>query len=249
MLEAQQDAQRIRPVRRRKLYEEVARRIEDLIRAGTFAAGEELPPERELVEMFAVGRPAVREALFSLEKMGMVSVRSGKRAVVTEPTPDLLIGELSGVARNLLAHTEGARQFQNARTFFEASLARHAAKYATPAQIDDLAAALERNRQAIGRSEAFEITDVHFHYVLATIPGNPIFTAVHQGLLNWLKEQRRTSYRAPGAEQAAYEAHKRIFQAVRDHDPDRVEVEMTDHLRKVSEYYWKVVDFDDNEAE
>jgi GntR family transcriptional regulator, sialic acid-inducible nan operon repressor len=232
----------VRPIRRRKLYEEVARGLEEMIRVGDFEPGEELPPERELVELFGVGRPAIREALFSLEKMGLVGIRSGKRAVVTKPTPDLILEELSGVARNLLSNHEGARQFQAARIFFESSLARQAAKHATPVQLQQLEAALARNRRAMGNPEAFESTDVDFHFVLATIPGNPIFSAVHSGLLGWLTDQRRTSYKAHGAEQSAYNAHKRIFEAIRDGDPDLAEAEMSSHLEQVNAYYWQALD-------
>ena len=61
-------------IRRRKLYEEVADRIEDMIRSGRFRPGDSLPSERELSEMFGVGRNAVREALFALQKIGIVNV-------------------------------------------------------------------------------------------------------------------------------------------------------------------------------
>ena len=65
---------------------------------------------------------------------------------------------------------------------------------------DELAgfeAALEANRQSIGDLKRFEKTDVAFHYVLAVIPQNPIFTAIHAALAEWLLEQRRTTL-APG---------------------------------------------------
>ena len=46
--------------------------------AGQVEQGERLPNERELSQVFAVSRPTVREALRSLEAMGMVEVRPGK---------------------------------------------------------------------------------------------------------------------------------------------------------------------------
>ena len=61
-------------IRRRKLYEEVALRIEELIREEQLDPGDQLPSERELMATFGVGRSAVREALLSLQKMGLVTV-------------------------------------------------------------------------------------------------------------------------------------------------------------------------------
>ena len=94
------------PIRRRKLYEEVAARIEAKIRAGGYEAGDSMPAEREIMERFGVGRSTVREALLSLEKMGLIAIRSGERARVTTPTPRVLIKELSGAADLALARCQ-----------------------------------------------------------------------------------------------------------------------------------------------
>src|SRR5262245_21134195 len=110
------------PVKRRKVYEEVAQRLEDMMLSGALRPGDVLPAERELVETFGVGRSAIREALFALQRMGLVSIRNGERAYVTKPTPEVVVGELSGAVRHLLAQPEGARHMQQARTLHEASL-------------------------------------------------------------------------------------------------------------------------------
>src|SRR6476646_3875327 len=102
------------PIRRRKLYEDVALRIEEMILEGRYAPGDQLPAERELMEEFGVGRSAVREAMLSLQKMGLVTVSSGERARVTTPTAYVLVSELSGAARLLLSQEGGIGRFQEA---------------------------------------------------------------------------------------------------------------------------------------
>src|ERR1700676_3170820 len=82
----------VTPIRRRKLYEEVAARIEDMLRDGGFAPGDQLPSERELMERFDVGRSAVREAMLSLQRMGLVAVSSGERSRVLAPSAKALVG-------------------------------------------------------------------------------------------------------------------------------------------------------------
>src|SRR5215471_18628149 len=129
-------------IRRRRLYEEVAGRLEGMIQEGHYSPGDQLPSERELMKQFGVGRPAVREALFALQKMGLVAVSSGERARVTRPTPKVVVESLSGAARHLLAAPDGVRHFQEARSFFEIGLARHAATHASDADIAELKAAL-----------------------------------------------------------------------------------------------------------
>ncbi len=229
-------------IRRRRLSDEVQSRLETMIHDGRYPPGEQLPSERELMQMFGVGRPAVREALFSLQKMGLVAIQAGDRARVTRPTPEAVVEGLSGAARHLLAAPGGVENLQDARLFFEVGLARHAAEHAAKADIDSLANALEANRQAIGDLETFERTDVAFHFKLAVIAKNPIFTALHQAIVEWLVEQWHTTLSWSGRKgtfKKAYEAHKAIFEAIVLRDPDAAEKAMRSHLAHVSRVYWE----------
>jgi len=228
------------PIRRRRLYEDIVVRLETAIVQGQVAPGDQLPSERELMETYGVGRTSVREALFALQRMGLVSISSGERTRVTQPTPEALVNDLSGAARHLLAKPGGVKHFQQARLFFEVSLARHAAEHATPEDVAELAVALEANRQAIGQSEVFERTDVAFHYVIARISRNPIFTALHAAIAEWLMEQRTTSILAAGADRAAYRAHAKIHAAILRREPDAAAAAMRSHLEQVNRYYWAV---------
>jgi GntR family transcriptional repressor for pyruvate dehydrogenase complex len=229
-------------VKRRRLYEDVASGLEAMIRDGALEPGDGLPSERELTQRFGVGRTAVREALFHLQKMGLIELKSGERAKVTRPTPEVMVEGLAGAARHMLAQPDGVRQFQDARAFFEVGLARHAAKHATASDLKDLAAALEANRQSIGDLAKFERTDVEFHYVLAVIPRNPIFTAFHSAIAEWLVEQRHVTLTYPGNNKIAFRAHKAIYEAIAAGDADRAERMVRSHLGHVSTAYWRAVD-------
>ena len=184
-------------VKRRRLYEEVADRLERQIQDGDYSPTDQLPSERELMRHFGVGRPAIREALFHLGRMGLIEVRSGERARVTRPTPQVVIEALAGTARHMLSSPGGVRDFQAARLFLEVGLARHAARHATEDDLAKLEAKLEQNRESIGDLKRFQRTDVEFHYVIALVSRNPIFAAIHDALAEWLLEQRRTTL-APG---------------------------------------------------
>jgi DNA-binding FadR family transcriptional regulator len=228
-------------IKQRKLSDEVVEHLERMIREGVLAEADRLPPERELMRQFGVGRPSIREALLHLSKMGLVEVRSGERARVTRPTPQFVIDALAGPARHMMSAPGGVRDFQNARIFFETGLARNAALHATQEDIDAFFEALEANRQSIGDLKRFERTDLDFHYVLALMMRNSIFTAIHAALAEWLLEQRRTTL-AAGEDSKAYEAHKLIFEAVSARDPDRAEQAMREHLEYVARRYTDVVE-------
>jgi GntR family transcriptional repressor for pyruvate dehydrogenase complex len=236
-----------RPIRRQKLYEQVSARLEARIIDKTYDVGDLLPSERDMMREFGVGRPAIREALAHLRNMGLVELRSGERAQVIQPTPEVVVDALSGVAKHMLSAPDGVRNFQNARLFFEVGLARHAAVHAKPEDIDQLHSALEVNQAALNDLARFEQTDVAFHYVLAVIPRNPIFPAIHAAIAEWLVQQRHITLNwrgRKGTAEKAYAAHKAIYEAIAARDPDRAEGAMRDHLDHVASVFWEAMESD-----
>ena len=226
------------PIRRQRLYEQVESRLQDDITSGRLQNGDAMPSERELMERFGVGRPAIREALFSLRKKGLVRVGAGERTRGSRPTLDAIVEGVSGPVSMLLATAEGVRQLQQARRFFECALVRHAAAEADTTQISQLRQRLEANKATLRDPAAFERTDVEFHYELAQIAGNPIFSSLHQATVGWLTQQRTLSLMQPGALRAAYAFHQRIFEAIAARDPGAAERHMRNHLLGVERYYW-----------
>lgn len=227
-------------IERQKLSDQVTALLEDEIVRGERHVGEQLPSERDMMRQFGVGRPAIREALFALQKKGLVEVSSGTRARVTRPTPDVILGGMSGAARHLLEQPSGQQHFQEVRKFFEVGLARYAARHATDKDLARLEAALEANREAIGDLEAFKVTDIDFHFVLAEIPRNPIFPAIHHAMVAWLTDQRETTLQVLGQVEIAYKAHERIFKAVETGVPDKAEKAMVAHLEQLYRVYEEV---------
>jgi GntR family transcriptional repressor for pyruvate dehydrogenase complex len=71
-----------RPPLRRRVHEQVAEQLRDAILDGRFRPGEKLPPERELAAEFGVNRTSLREALKTIEGLGLISVRQGDGATV-----------------------------------------------------------------------------------------------------------------------------------------------------------------------
>jgi GntR family transcriptional regulator, sialic acid-inducible nan operon repressor len=228
------------PVRRRKLYEEVVDRIEAAILSGEIAQDSVLPSERELTKLFGVGRTAVREALFALERKGFVSLSNGECARVSRPDPKVVISELSGAAKHFLMEPSGVEHFQKARILFESGLARCAAEIATDEQIESLSAALDANKRALGDQVAFDRTDMDFHFVIAEISRNPIFNALYLALSEWLYEQRAIAGMVKGGPEAAYEAHAKIFRAIAAKDSNAAGEAMREHLEEISKRYWRL---------
>ena len=222
------------PIARRKLYREVLDRLLSRIRSGEFSAGAWLPSERELMQMYGVGRPAVREALQSLARMGLLAIVHGEGARVLPLTAESIIGQISEAALHLLSSSRDLLDnLQEARTLFESALVRHAAEHATRADIETVREALEVHRASIDDPQNFFQTDMAFHRAIADISRNPILVAVSQAMLQLLEKFHQDSVRAPGAERATLAEHTRIFERIAAHDPEGASKVIARHVSRV----------------
>jgi GntR family transcriptional repressor for pyruvate dehydrogenase complex len=225
------------PLGRRKRADEIADQIERAISSGEFKEGDALPSEKDLAERFGVGRPSVREALFTLQQQGLVEIASGTRARVTAPSGKFMAGQVAALIRRVTATPQGQAQMEQARLLFEAGVAWQAARVATDEDIARLKAALDANAAALGNTGLFVRTDVAFHAELVVIARNPVFSGVQEALVGWLVDQRTTTIHMPDADRLSVRDHTAIYQAVAARDPMRAFHEMTGHLRLISELY------------
>lgn len=226
------------PIVRRKLGQEVQERLLAGIRSGAYPIGELLPSERELMAQFGVGRPAVREGLQALERMGLVSIQHGEGARVRALSADSVISQISETAVHLLA-VDGQLldHLKEARLAFEVAMARAAAARATEPDIAALRAALDAHRASLGDPVRFLETDLALHRTIAAVSGNPVYVAVSQAMLQWLTRFHEDLVRAPGAEAVTLDEHTRLFDCIARHDPDGAEQAIREHLTRANESY------------
>jgi len=227
-----------RPVERKKLSETVEEELELMIRQGEIAEGDALPSERELMAAFGVGRPSIRDALSALARKGLVKISSGERTRVTRPSADTIISELSGMSKDFLAQPNGLQYFDQLRKFFESSLVRNAAECATDEQIEELEKALELNSKSVNNNSQFKKTDIYFHRVIASMPGNPIFLAIHQALVDWVIDARPVRSNSEELNTKSYQDHVEIFNCIKNHDVEGADKSLTKHIEYVFDKYY-----------
>lgn len=228
----------IEPIRRRKLYQDVMDRLIDLIRAEGYRPGDSLPSERELMERYGVGRPAVREALQNLEWMGLITISHGERARLADPNFGTLMGHIALVTNHILHQSEGSlEELKQARMLYEVTIVRLAAQHAKPDDVARLQMRLDAHRDSLPDKSRFLDLDMLFHKEIAAITGNSIFPAFTEALIGWLAEFYRVLVRLPGSEQLTLAEHQRIIDAVAANDADAAEQAMRDHLMRANALY------------
>lgn len=173
-----------KPVRQLKASEEVAQQLRTAIFDGTYAAGQKLPSERELIESFMVSRTVVREAVKGLEASGLVEVRQGATGgafvkAITFERMSTACNDLFFMGK--LSFTE----LCEARLLIEPMIARMAAQKCTPADAEMLLAAHRSESDTLQYPETVVLRQ-KVHHVLADMTGNRFLAGITKSLLQVL---------------------------------------------------------------
>lgn len=216
-------------IRRNKVYEEVARQIQNHI-FEHLKPGDVLPPERELAQKLGVSRGSVRDAIRSLELIGLLEPQQGRGTVVCEPSSDTLVGPLAAV---IVQKRKLVNELLDVRKIIEPPLARRAALHAGAAQIAEMEQILERQSERVQRGEMAIEEDSEFHYRIALAADNSVMLRMVDVLMDMLRETRQRSLQTRGRSQKSLRGHRRILAALKRHDPVASESAMLRHLEEI----------------
>lgn len=145
------------------LYQAVQDEVKSYIIEHALVPGDALPPETELAEQLGVSRNSVREAVKSLETLGIVEARTGAGLFVRNFSFDPIIENL---AYGLMFDLTGLADILEVRFHLEHSMIDQAVAAVTVGQLQQLKAILQRMHAAIERNEAYTEEDRLFHSTL-----------------------------------------------------------------------------------
>lgn len=226
----------------------IARVIASDVHAGAHRPGEMLPAERDLCERFGVGRNVIRESLTILQGMGLATHEKGKRPRVVAPTLQNVMESTREAVQFFFSGSEGLAHLEQARLFLEVSLLRYAVVHATNAQIAKMLEALKFCQVNVENNEKFREGDVQFHRVLAEIPGNPLFVALHDTFVEKLMRNRETLPDFIERNKISTEEHRAIVTAMLDKDGEKAVDVLTRHLTRNFGTYFRIALDDGAEA-
>lgn len=217
-------------VQNRKLFDQINQQILKTIVSGQYGAGDLLPTERDLAEIFGVSRIVVREAMGALVAKGIVSVKHGRGTIVNP------IGEWSTLDPEVLALLYGDGLFEKliqVRKILEPELSALAAESITDEELEQLSRLSD-----LPESDTIDKhveRDINFHLMIARATHNPILLIVLSSISELLRESRRRTFVVPGELAKARQWHKTIFEAIQAHNPDAAREAMASHIQQVKD--------------
>lgn len=162
------------PIHAMSVPEILVQRILTDIATQKIRIGDRLPAQRELAQQYKISNSSVREAMQTLQGMGIVEVR--------HPTGTFVVGEPVTSTQALLVtaanNPEQFREAMEARCLIEMDITRLATLRASKEQTDALSAILDEMTEALrsGEVDLYTELDVNFHIAMAQSVNN-IFLA------------------------------------------------------------------------
>ena len=219
----------LRAVKKKRIYEDIVAQIQGLLADGELKSGDQLPSERELSERFQVSRTSVREAIRTLESMGLVESRSGEGTYVAASVETLL----SPLASALRQHKDALLEVFEARKILEPEIAALAAERATARHVQQLKTILEKQARQIANGETGVEADTAFHSTLAQAARNRVFLRLNAALVDSLRGTRELSLQTHGRPARSLAGHREILKAIRAKDPAKARQAMLGHLAAI----------------
>ena len=200
-----------------RLPQVVARRLQKMILDGELRAGDAIPSQRLLAEQFNVSRASLREALLTLETLGLVKTEPGRGTFVTAGRPDP-----AAALKWRYSDSYSMQDVFETRHMLEGRIAMAAARVIDEAALAELANAtdeMERCWEA-GDLLANVEADLRFHRTIAASCPNRMLQSVYETVQGLLTEtQRQPIPRTnPTRMRASLSEHREIIAALSRRD-------------------------------
>lgn len=212
------------PVRKTSVVDGVIDRLREQLRSGD--PGARLPGERELARRLGVSRPSVREALRTLERMGVLDTRHGSGSQFASTGEDVLKTPLAFL---MALDKPSVRDLHETRQLIEVHLAACASERRTEEDLRAMAGPLEDLRTGMKARRGYIDPDFRFHKALAAAAHNPLLERIMTCLSENVVELMDSVKPDVHDWHSSYVVHERIFKAIRRRDVRLARRHMTAH--------------------
>ena len=213
------------------LYQAVQDEVKAYIIEQALMPGDALPPETELAEQFGVSRNSVREAIKSLESLGIVEARTGAGLFVSNFSFDPL---LENLAYGMMFDLKDLADILEVRFHIEHSMIDQAVSAVTDEQLEQLHAILERMRALLTQDQDDAEEDRLFHRTLwANVKNRSVGKIVDVFWMVFSQARQRSSIPSNPDPKEIYEWHAAIVKSLVDRNEEAARVAIVRHYGNI----------------
>jgi GntR family transcriptional repressor for pyruvate dehydrogenase complex len=228
----------LKPIKRKRLFEEIIVAMENFIQEENIQPGERLPSENELASLFNVSKTAVREAMSVLNINGIVETRAGSGIYLKDIQGESIVVL---VTYNLMQKNE-LQDILEFRRGLEVEAAGLAALRCSEEELLQIKYAHEELVSANAAGNVGIDEDFRFHCLIISASHNAVYQNIFNTVSTQLKEGMRIikmqSLKLPGGFIQGYQEHEEIILALRERNPEAASSAMRNHLIRNENKIW-----------
>ncbi|MGL4569979.1 MAG: FadR/GntR family transcriptional regulator [Clostridium sp.] len=223
-------------VKSTKVYKQVVEHIKKMIEEGKLKIGDKLPTERAMAVDLNVSRASIREAMRSLEVIGLIESRQGSGNYIKEDFEKIFLEPLSIM---FMLQQGSPLDIYELREMLELSTIMLSAKRINDEDLEKLKCLKDEFRKSDIEKDSAEI-DKEFHYTIVKAAGNPLIT----NLLNILSElidefitnSRKNILECEENKEKLIYLHEKIYEAIEEKDAYKAYTAMKEHFELIKQY-------------
>ncbi|HEV2503693.1 MAG TPA: FCD domain-containing protein [Mesorhizobium sp.] len=217
------------------LPQSVAREIQAMITSGTLKPGDKIPSQREFSQNFGISRASLREALLTLETLGLLKTEPGRGTFVASPPQ----GQTGHMAPWRYSESFSVFDVFQTRIMLEGEIARLAAGRLTQLQLEQMEAATRTMEEGWARQDrlANVEADLEFHATIVSACSNAVLRTLYETMRDQLAETQRQPIPITDPERMknSIAEHRRIIKALTTADSAGAKHEMESHIRNTAQ--------------
>jgi len=185
----------IRSERDLRAYQVIGKSLLERIRSGEFRTTGKLPTERDLAEVYGVGRAVIRDALVMLEVKGLVQSRQGSGIYITRHAYESegeAVDEAMGADQPRPLSPPNASDLLAAHQWFDSQVARVAASRIGEGELILIEKALDALAASL-ITEDYDLLNQRFHRAIAVAAHNSEFVVMADHM--WRRREHSPAFK------------------------------------------------------
>ncbi len=221
------------PIKNKKIHQQVSEEIQKMILSGELKLGDKLPAERKMAEMLNVSRTSIREALRSLEIIGIIESRQGEGNFISENFDQVGLEPMSLIFTLKNGKFKDILEIRNIIEIEAAGLTAERISEERKEVLKDLLndlinAESEAERVAIDKSIHYKIAEYTNNILIVTI-----LETISSLMIYFIKDARLKIVKNLKVDNLLENMHKNIVNSIISGDKNKAKQAMKEHFDNV----------------
>lgn len=216
-------------VQRKSLVDIAMSRIKEHIIKNGFAADDKYLSEKELTERLQVSRTVIREALITLQSIGLINIIPGDGVYIANPHAD----PIKAILKHYEINDKKLKELADIRKVIELGAIRLIVENNLTFDADKASELNERYLQAIQANEDTRALDQQFHQFLMQSTQNETFYHFNEIINEYFSITKLNIVQTAHTLQQSYEEHKQLIEAISEKQMSHAQQLMIAHLQPI----------------